>query len=195
MIILSNFKKIYFYLAGTIVFIVPFLSAGTYYSAAAASQDLALGVGLIKELILPEQEETPPSQLSIIENVSKNETLTTLTKALQAADLSNVLKGNGPFTLIAPTDFAFDQLPAGTLQNLLKPENKSKLAALLTYHIIPGRKSTATLKSGKVKTLSGKDLDVKVDRNEVTINGVKVTQPEIVGLNGTIYIVDQVILQ
>ncbi len=167
--------------------------AGGYYNAKTVSSEIAMEESTLKELVTPEKE-TPPEELSLIENVSKNETLTILSKALQAADLSNVLKGNGPFTLIAPTDFAFNQLPPGTLQNLLKPENKGQLAKILTYHIIPGRKSLAGLKTGKLKTLNGKELDVKVEKNHVSINGVTVSQPEVVGLNGTIIILDQVLL-
>jgi uncharacterized surface protein with fasciclin (FAS1) repeats len=167
---------------------------GGYYNAKTVSAEIAMEESTLQELVTPEKE-TPPAELSLVENVSKNETLATLAKALQAADLSNVLKGNGPFTLLAPTDFAFNQLPPGTLQNLLKPENKGQLAKILTYHIIPGRKSLATLKTGKLKTLNGKELDVKVEKNHVSINGVTLSQPEIVGMNGTIIIIDQVLLQ
>jgi uncharacterized surface protein with fasciclin (FAS1) repeats len=172
------------------------LHAGNYFNSSSDEQDVAIGGSILRSILenQQEEEETPPAELNIIENISKSENLSTLVKALQAADLTNVLKGNGPFTLFAPTNAAFDQLPPGTLPNLLKPENKSKLALILTYHIVPGRKTPGMLKTGKLKTLNGKELDVKTEGKSITINGTQIQPPEIVGLNGTIYIVDSVML-
>lgn len=172
----------------------PFLHAANYFNSTTNDHEVAIGDNLLELFTTPEEEETPPYELSIVENITKNEDLSTLLKALQTADLVNVLKGNGPFTLFAPTNEAFEQLPPGTLQNLLKPENKSKLAGILTYHITPGKKTPVMLNSGKIKTLNGKELDVRSDGKQISINNAKVIQPEITSLNGIIYIVDTVIL-
>lgn len=143
-----------------------------------------------------ETEETVPTQeLTLIENIQNNPELATFAKALQGTDLANALKGNGPFTVFAPTNEAFDHLPPGTLQNLLKPENRSKLSALLSYHVMPGKKSTAVLKTGKYRTLSGKEAEITLRGKEISINGSHVILPEIVSLNGVIYIIESVILQ
>src|SRR5918993_268193 len=96
---------------------------------------------------------------------------TTLAKALTAADLVATLKGPGPFTVFAPTDEAFAKLPAGTLENQLKPENKDRLTAILTYHVVPAKamaKDVAGMSSAK--TVNGKELKLKVDGGKVTIN-------------------------
>ena len=138
--------------------------------------------------------ETPREDLSIIEIISKGDEFSTLVKALQAADLVNALKGNGPFTLFAPTNAAFEQLPPGTLQNLLKPENKTKLSGILTYHIVPGRHPAEGMKSGKLKTLNSKELDIVSDGKQITVNKAKVVHVDVNGANGIIHIVDAVIL-
>lgn len=138
--------------------------------------------------------ESPQEELSIIEIISKYDDFSTFAKALQAADLVNALKGNGPFTVFAPTNAAFEQLPPGTLQNLLKPENKTKLSGILTYHIVPGSRSGEKLKSGKLKTLNGKELEIAVSGKEITVNKVKIIQSNVIGANGIIHVVDAVIL-
>ena len=137
--------------------------------------------------------ETPQEQLSIIEIISSYEDFSTFAKALQAADLVNALKGNGTFTVFAPSNEAFDLMRPGTLQNLLKPENKTKLSSILTYHIVPGRHPVAGLKSGKLRTLNGKELTVVSDGKNITVNKVKVVQSNVIGANGIIYVVDGVI--
>ena len=188
-------KRFIFLQICTYCLVTTVLQGGSYFNSSTSDQEISSVENIFDMLAGPKEiKETPPEELTIIENISKDENLSTLVKALQAADLTNALKGNGPFTLFAPTNAAFDQLPPGTLANLLKPENKSKLAAILTYHIIPGRKTPGMLKTGKLKTLSGKELDIQSDGKHINVNGIKVTPPEIVGLNGTIYLIDSVIL-
>jgi uncharacterized surface protein with fasciclin (FAS1) repeats len=120
---------------------------------------------------------------------------TTLAAALDAADLVDTLKGPGPFTVFAPTDEAFAKLPAGTLEDLLKPENKAKLAAILTYHVVPGTVMAADVVELKeAKTVNGKMVEVTTKDGTVMINDAKVTSTDIVASNGVIHVIDTVIL-
>lgn len=119
----------------------------------------------------------------------------TLAAALKAAGLIDTLKGAGPFTVFAPTDEAFAKLPAGTVESLLKPENKEKLAAILTYHVVPAKamaKDVAGMSSAK--TVNGKELKLKVDGGKVMINEATVTAADIETSNGVIHVIDTVLL-
>jgi len=119
----------------------------------------------------------------------------TLAAALGAAGLVDTLKGPGPFTVFAPTDEAFAKLPAGTVDNLLKPENKDQLVAILTYHVVPGSVMAAdVVKLTEAKTVNGKMVTVKVDGSNVMINDAKVVTPDIAASNGVIHVIDAVIL-
>ena len=119
----------------------------------------------------------------------------TLVAAVQAAGLVDTLKGPGPFTVFAPTDEAFAKLPAGTVDNLLKPENKDKLVAVLTYHVVPGKVMAADVagKETKAKTVQGSEVTIN-GTNGVTVDGAKVIQADIVADNGVIHVIDAVIL-
>ncbi len=119
----------------------------------------------------------------------------TLAAALKAAGLIDTLKGPGPFTVFAPTDAAFAKLPAGTVEDLLKPENKEKLVAILTYHVVPARamaKDVAGMKSAK--TVNGKELRLKVNGGKVMVNDATVTKADIQASNGVIHVIDSVLL-
>jgi uncharacterized surface protein with fasciclin (FAS1) repeats len=119
----------------------------------------------------------------------------TLAAALGGAGLVATLKGAGPFTVFAPTDAAFAKLPAGTVENLLKPENKDKLTAILTYHVVPGRVMAADVsKVQEAKTVNGKMLTVSAKGSGVMINDAKVTATDITATNGVIHVIDSVIL-
>jgi uncharacterized surface protein with fasciclin (FAS1) repeats len=119
----------------------------------------------------------------------------TLAAALGGAGLVSTLKGAGPFTVFAPTDAAFAKLPAGTVENLLKPENKDKLTAILTYHVVPGRVMAADVgKVQEAKTVNGKMLMVSTKGGGVMINDAKVTSTDITATNGVIHVIDSVIL-
>jgi uncharacterized surface protein with fasciclin (FAS1) repeats len=119
----------------------------------------------------------------------------TLAAALNEAGLVSTLKGSGPFTVFAPTDAAFAKLPAGTVENLLKPENKDKLTAILTYHVVPGRVMAADVaKLQTAKTVNGKMLNVTTKGSGVTVNDANVTRADIATSNGVIHVVDTVIL-
>jgi len=120
---------------------------------------------------------------------------TTLVAAVTAAGLVETLKGAGPFTIFAPTNAAFTALPAGTVDNLLKPENKGKLTNILTYHVVAGSVKAADLKDGqKVKTLQGEELTVTIKDGKVKINGANVSAADLVGSNGVVHVVDAVLM-
>jgi uncharacterized surface protein with fasciclin (FAS1) repeats len=119
----------------------------------------------------------------------------TLVAAVQAADLVDTLKGEGPFTVFAPTDEAFAKLPEGTVEDLLKPENKEKLQAILLYHVVPGKVMAAdVVKVTSAKTANDMDLKVMVDGKMVKINEAQVIQTDIMTSNGVIHVVDTVLL-
>jgi uncharacterized surface protein with fasciclin (FAS1) repeats len=118
----------------------------------------------------------------------------TLVAAVKAAGLVETLKGPGPFTVFAPTDEAFAKLPKGTVEDLLKPENKAKLAGILTYHVIAGKVMAADVKTMKAKTVNGKELDIKAGADGVTVDKAKVVKTDIVTSNGVIHVIDTVVL-
>jgi uncharacterized surface protein with fasciclin (FAS1) repeats len=120
----------------------------------------------------------------------------TLVAAAKAAGLVPVLKSKGPFTVFAPTDAAFAALPAGTVDDLLKPKNKAKLAAILKYHVIPGRVKAADVSGKKlsVKTVEGQPINVDGTAFGVQVNNAHVVQPDIEASNGVIHVVDQVLM-
>jgi len=120
---------------------------------------------------------------------------TTLAKALTAADLVATLKGPGPFTVFAPTDEAFAKLPAGTLENLLKPENKAMLRRVLTYHVVRGKVMAAdVVKVSSAKAVSGDMLSIKASGGTVMVNRSRVVNTDIAASNGVIHVVDTVLL-
>lgn len=120
----------------------------------------------------------------------------TLAAALEAAGLIQALKGDGPFTVFAPTDEAFAKLPAGTVEALLKPENKEKLKAVLLYHVVPGNVTAdqvMKLNGRSVKTLQGSSIKVKTSHG-VQVDNAKVTQTDIKASNGVIHVIDTVLM-
>ena len=120
----------------------------------------------------------------------------TLVAAVQAADLVEVLKGEGPFTVFAPTDEAFAKLPDGTVENLLKPENKQQLVALLTYHVVPGKAMSSDLAGQEVEatTVQGSPVQIDATGDGVTVDDAKVVQADIEADNGVIHVIDAVIM-
>ena len=119
---------------------------------------------------------------------------TTLAAALTAAGLVDTLKGAGPFTVFAPTDAAFAALPAGTVEDLLKPENKDKLIAILTYHVIAGKVMSTDLSEGlKAKTVNGAEVTITLDGG-AKVNGAVISTADIAASNGVIHVIDTVIL-
>jgi uncharacterized surface protein with fasciclin (FAS1) repeats len=119
----------------------------------------------------------------------------TLVAAVQAADLVETLKGKGPFTVFAPTDEAFAKLPKGTVESLLMPENKEKLIAILTYHVVPGKvMAKDVVKLSEAKTVQGSAVKIAVNGGKVSIDGANVVKTDIETSNGVIHVIDTVIL-
>jgi uncharacterized surface protein with fasciclin (FAS1) repeats len=119
----------------------------------------------------------------------------TLVAAVQAADLVDALKADGPITVFAPTDEAFARLPEGTVDNLLKPENKDQLIAILTYHVVPGKLTASDVTSSDgTATLQGEEVTFKVENGKVFVDNAEVVQADISASNGVIHVIDHVIL-
>lgn len=138
-------------------------------------------------------EEKP--QKDIVDTAVAAGSFKTLATALTEAGLIETLKGDGPFTVFAPTDDAFKKLPAGTVEDLLKPENKEKLVSILTYHVVPGKvKAADVVKLSEAKTVQGSTVDIKTDAGTVMIDGAKVIKTDIMTSNGVIHVIDSVIM-
>ncbi|MFT3890749.1 MAG: fasciclin domain-containing protein [Anaerolineales bacterium] len=144
----------------------------------------------------PEPTATPEPVLSdIVDTAVADGRFTTLVAAVQAAELVDTLKGEGPFTVFAPTDDAFAKLPAGTLDELLKPENKQKLSDILLYHVVSGKVMAADVAGmTSATTVLGKDVTIKADMGNVYINDAKVILTDIETSNGVIHVIDSVLL-
>ena len=134
-----------------------------------------------------------PSTLDLIDTAAANGSFKTFGRAVQQAGMTDVLRGEGPFTVFAPTDAAFDKLPAGKLDTLLKPENKEELVSLLNYHVIRGRKTAADLgKWEQAKMVNGQSAPIKLVDRRVNIGGAQVTAADIASRNGLIHGIDTV---
>lgn len=132
---------------------------------------------------------------NIVAIAEANGSFKTLTKALKAAGLLETLQGKGPFTVFAPTDAAFAELPQDAVRDLLKPENKEVLVKILTYHVVQGQVLSSDLKAGEVKSVEGGPIAVKIDGSTgVMVNDAKVVQPDIKASNGVIHVINKVIL-
>ena len=119
----------------------------------------------------------------------------TLAAALQAAGLVDTLKGPGPFTVFAPTDAAFAALPAGTVESLLKPENREKLTAILTYHVVPGRYPAARVAGlDSAATVNGGSVDIKAEGGTVMVDEARVIKADVTATNGVIHVIDKVLM-
>jgi uncharacterized surface protein with fasciclin (FAS1) repeats len=154
-------------------------------------------VGLLASLVAQADHHNEKSAMSkdIVDTAIAAGSFNTLAAALQAGDLVGTLKGEGPFTVFAPTDAAFAKLPAGTVENLLKPENRDQLVAILTYHVVPGKVMSAdVVKLNKAKTVNGQDVDIKVEMGTVSIDNATVVSADIEASNGVIHVIDTVIL-
>lgn len=133
-------------------------------------------------------------EMDIVDTAVNAGNFTTLATALEAAGLVETLKGEGPFTVFAPTDEAFAALPEGTLDTLLMPENQDQLAAILTYHVVPGKVMSTDLSDGMTATtVQGGDLTVDLSHG-VKVTGATVTTPDIEASNGVIHVIDTVIV-
>ncbi|WP_050927831.1 fasciclin domain-containing protein [Aestuariivita boseongensis] len=135
------------------------------------------------------------SSADIVDTAVSAGSFNTLVAAVQAAGLVDTLKGDGPFTVFAPTDEAFAALPAGTVENLLKPENRDQLVAILTYHVVPGKVMSSDLQGTQTSapTVNGDTVDINAF-GDVLVDGAQVVQADIETSNGVIHVIDEVIL-
>jgi len=131
---------------------------------------------------------------NIVETAVAADDFNTLVAAVKAAGLVDTLSGKGPFTVFAPTDAAFAALPKGTVESLLKPENKDQLIAILTYHVVPAKVMAKDVKAGEAPTVNGKTATVSINSGGVTIEGANVVTADVVASNGVIHVIDKVIL-
>jgi len=132
---------------------------------------------------------------NIVENAAGSADHTTLVAAVTAAGLAETLSGAGPFTVFAPTNAAFEKLPAGAVEGLLKPEMKADLTSVLTYHVVAGAFKAADLKDGqKIKTVQGKELTVSIKDGKVMIDGATVTIADVISSNGVTHVIDAVVM-
>lgn len=144
---------------------------------------------------LPAVINPTEGEKDIVALASATDFLSTLVAAVQAGDLVEVLQGEGPFTVFAPTNKAFDALPEGTLDNLLKPENKDQLIAILTYHVVPAQVLSSDLSDGMTaETVNGAEVTITIENGTVKVNGAEVTKADIQASNGVVHVIDKVIL-
>ena len=153
-----------------------------------------IGAGVASLFLAVAALAAPPAQ-DIVDTAVSAGSFNTLVAALKAAGLVDTLKGPGPFTVFAPTDEAFAKLPPGTVEDLLKPENKAKLAAILAYHVVAGKvMAKEAMKLHEAKTVNGEELMIKTSMGSVMINDAKVVKTDIVCSNGVIHVIDTVLL-
>jgi uncharacterized surface protein with fasciclin (FAS1) repeats len=137
----------------------------------------------------------PPKGWDIVETAKRAKTFGTLLAACKAAGLVDTLKGEGPYTVFAPTDDAFAKLPDGTVEALLKPENKDQLVSILTYHVVAGRlEASDVVKLKSSKTVNGKSISITAKKGAVMVDNARVVKADIAANNGVIHVIDSVIL-
>jgi uncharacterized surface protein with fasciclin (FAS1) repeats len=153
-----------------------------------------LGFALSLSIAGAATAESMPNK-DIVDTAVSAGSFNTLVAAVQAAGLVGVLKGEGPLTVFAPTDDAFKKLPAGTVENLLKPENKEKLVSVLKYHVVPGRVTSDQVVGLKsAKTVNGQELRISSKDGGVMIDNARVTATDIAASNGVIHVIDSVVV-
>lgn len=140
-------------------------------------------------------EDKPTTEMTIVEVAAGSKDFSTLVAAVKAAGLVETLSGKGPFTVFAPTNAAFEKLPKGTVETLLKPESKAKLTAVLTYHVVAGKVLAAdVVKLDKAKTVQGQEVKIVAGSDGVKVDNAKVVKTDIICKNGVIHVIDAVIL-
>lgn len=152
-------------------------------------------MGVVAAVLMSISAFASHTRQDIVDTAVNAGTFSTLAQALKAADLVETLKGPGPFTVFAPTDEAFRKLPSGTLEVLLKPENKEQLRSILTYHVVPGHVTAAdVVKLTSAKTVNGQELRISVLKGVVRLNDAEVTKTDVAATNGLIHVIDRVIV-
>ncbi len=164
--------------------LIPFLAVAAATGIVSANQQ--------EEMEKPAAEAM--AKKNIVEIASEADDFSTLVAAVKAAGLAETLQGDGPFTVFAPTNAAFEALPEGTVVSLLEPENKEKLKAILLYHVVPSKVMAADVAPMKVATAGGPEATITIDGETVMIDEAKVVKTDIVASNGVIHVIDKVIM-
>lgn len=186
------------------VVLVLLLGAGIYL-ATRDSDDQSASTNTSQQTAAESNQSEPMNEASaptsdIVELAVATDDLSTLVTAVQAAGLADTLKGEGPFTVFAPTNAAFEKLPAGTLDSLLLPENKDQLTAILTYHVVPAKAMSSDLSDGQqLKTVQGGILTVSISNGVVTLTDAKggtskVVTADVEATNGVVHVIDTVVM-
>jgi uncharacterized surface protein with fasciclin (FAS1) repeats len=149
---------------------------------------------LLSGFVNAQTESVPQPAANIVAVASGDADFATFVSSLQAADLVTALQGKGPFTVFAPNNAAFAKLPPGALEDLLKPENKKKLADVLKNHVAEGEITAAKIKSGRLRMLNGENVQVAVDNGRVNFGDAQVLRADIAASNGVIHVVDTVVM-
>ena len=166
-----------------------FLSSSRFMLVLLIAAGVGFGSGIARFNSYAEEE------MDIVETAAAAGSFNTLVAAVNAAGLTETLEGEGPFTVFAPTDEAFAKLPEGTLEMLLKPENKEKLAAILSYHVVAGKvTSEDVVKLTSAESVSGKKIDIKTSDGQVMVDGATVIKADVMAKNGVIHVIDTVIM-
>jgi uncharacterized surface protein with fasciclin (FAS1) repeats len=159
------------------------------------STEMAMTDTTAMDPAMNDESRMDTSGKNLAENAMAVSQISTLTTALQAAGLDDEAASAGPFTVFAPTNDAFNALPKGALDGLLKPESKAKLSGILTYHVVKGRLMAADLKDGQqLTTIQGEKLTVKTTGGKVTVNGANVIQADVMSNNGVAHVIDKVLM-
>ncbi len=162
--------------------------------AIATTALIAFAAPSFADKTVPVATKKKSAEKDIVAIAASNDQFKTLVAAVKAADLVSVLQSKGPFTVFAPTDDAFAKLPKGTVETLLKPENKSKLQKILKYHVVPGKVMAADVKAGKVPTAAGNKLTIAIKDGKVMVDKATVVKTDIGASNGVIHVIDTVVL-
>ncbi|WP_439483033.1 fasciclin domain-containing protein [Cyclobacterium plantarum] len=180
-------KLTYLSLFTASIVMIGFTSCGSPQSDSSGEEEETV-VEMAEEMPVEEEE-------TIVDIAVGSPDHSTLVTALSTAGLVETLSGDGPFTVFAPTNAAFEALPEGTVESLLAPEGKEQLTAILTYHVVAGNVMAADLSDGQVvKTLNGQEITVSISDGKVMINGASVTTADLSGSNGVIHVIDGVLL-
>jgi uncharacterized surface protein with fasciclin (FAS1) repeats len=171
------------------------LALSTAFALVAVTFTQATFAGTCSQSKMRPVSVTKPAPKDIVDTAVSAGKFKTLVAAVKAAGLVETLKGKGPFTVFAPTDEAFAKLPKGTVATLLKPENKAKLVAILTYHVVPGKvMAKDVVKLSKAKTVQGSEVKIQVKKGKVYVDNAQVVAADVECANGVVHVIDHVIL-
>ncbi|ADR20374.1 hypothetical protein MATR_20070 [Marivirga tractuosa] len=187
-------KKLNYLIALAFVFTFASCGGGESKTAETDENETTTEEMAVEEMTAEKEATAEEESKDIVALAMETESLSTLVSAVKAGGLVETLQGDGPFTVFAPTNAAFEALPEGTLEDLLKPENKEKLASILTYHVVAGKVMSTDLSDGmKAKTVNGAEVTIKT-ADGVKVNGANVVTADVKASNGVVHVIDAVIM-